>query len=141
LRLYDAYRRGFLTYSEYQEMLAGGLTANSSYTPGVPAPIPDVPVSSSGTTTNIPVLTYALDTNTVTAYSVNIVNTGLVNSLSFRIDRIVGDEVIDSLEDYIIANDTFYVNLSSAVDHVYVYVWSKVSEASTTFVVGGSVIY
>jgi hypothetical protein len=141
MRLYDAYRRGYITYDQYTEYLDSGLTPDSLYAPPVPDPVPPVPDPENGETTNFETLVYTLDVNTVTAHSVSIENTGGTYPMNFRVDRLVGETVVNSIADNIIPGDVFYVNFATAVDTIEVYVWNKETDHSTTYTVGGSVTY
>ena len=136
MRLYDAYRLGFLTRDQYYSFLSSGLSPNSAYQlPGDYAI--DTPNYASGITTSI--LSIVLETVTIGSIkqSVTVFNTGYTNSLDVEIDCYVANILSDTISNITVASrDTYFLETSSAFQKIAIKVKDTISGQHTTYEVG-----
>lgn len=136
MRLYDAYRLGFLTRDQYYRFLSSGLSPNSAYT------LPDdfvinTPNYVSGMTTSI--MTNVLESVTIGSIkqSITIFNTGYTNSLNVQIDCYVANILSDTIDNItVVPRDTYFLETSSAFQKIVIKVQDTISGQHTTFEAG-----
>lgn len=136
MRLYDAYRMGYLTREQYIQELNNGGGQNSMYLPPNQNIIIPTPNYTHGVTTAVSTNVLESDADGSLKQSVSVSNNGGVNSLNAIIEFRVAGILSKTITETIAPLSTFFLETEYAVSQISVNVLDTVSGQHTSFEVG-----
>lgn len=129
MRLYNAFRRGYITQEQYEHYLDEGFSANSTWVdPDPETPDPDIPVSTNSYAEAMNIVSTGMQKKTIA-----IENLGITNSLDYKIECYVDDILCETIERYVSPENTEVRFINDAYDKIILYVKSTISDSSTTY--------
>lgn len=139
MRLYDAYRLGVITQSEYNNFLLVGMSPNSMYV--VPGNVDiEEPVLNyfSGITTST--MTDVLESNVIGSVkqSVSVRNLGSTNSMNVSIKYYVANVLSNTIDHVLVHSNVCLFETESAFQKIIISVQDVVPGSHTTFETGVS---
>lgn len=136
MRLYDAYRIGLLSLSDYQQRLLSGYTPNSLFSSVDYVYSGDIDNYITGISTNT--LTSALSYNIAYSnkQSVSVKNTGSTNSIDVTIEYYVTSILSKTITETVAPLETFFLETEYAGSIVVIRVIDTVLNNHSTFEIG-----
>ncbi len=135
MRIYDAYRQGLLTLSQYQARLDAGETPNAIYI-GEEPETPEYSNYITGTSIATSVSVIAESVINTTKQSIVIKNTGTTNSINAVIEFYITDILVRSVSETVTHSTTFLLETEYVASDVSVKISDTVSGSHSTYEIG-----
>lgn len=136
MRLYDAYRIGLLSLSDYQQRLLSGYTPNSLFSSVDYVYSGDIDNYITGISTNVLTLAISYDIAYSNKQSVSVKNTGSTNSIDVTVEYYVTSILSKTITETVAPLETFFLETEYTGSTVVIRVIDTVLNNHSTFEIG-----